>query len=98
MTISNEAVEKAAMAFFGTLALSKWEDLGPLTKAAYRAKARLALEAAAPIIRAEALEAAADAAEDPSPEDMDTYFIDQADVGRWLRARAAAIDERNEHL
>ncbi len=43
--------------------------------------------------RAEALEDAADAAEDPSPEDMETYFIDQADVGRWLRARAEKITE-----
>jgi len=40
---------------------------------------------------AKALEDAAEAAADPSPEDMDTYFIDQADVGGWLRARAAAV-------
>ena len=48
------------------------------------------LEAAAPHMLAEVLEEAACAAEDPSPEDMDTYFIDQADVGRWLRDRAEA--------
>ena len=52
--------------------------------------ARALLEAAAPYIRAQALEDAAQAGADPSPEDMDTYFIDQADVGRWLSARAAA--------
>jgi hypothetical protein len=52
--ISDEAVEAAAMAFFGTLALSKWEDLGSLTRAAYRSKARAALEAAAPHMLAEA--------------------------------------------
>ena len=44
--------------------------------------------------RAEALDDAADAADDPSREDMDTYFLDQSDVGRWLRARAVA--ERGE--
>jgi hypothetical protein len=67
----------------------------------YMSNARAALEAAAaagfgPVqaARAEALDDAADAADDPSREDMDTYFLDQSDVGRWLRARAVA--ERGE--
>lgn len=52
--ISNEAVEAAARVFFEAMAMSKWEDVGPLTKEAYRGDARAALAAAAPIIRAEA--------------------------------------------
>ena len=54
------------------------------------AELRKAREAVADA-KAEALEEAADAAADPSPEDMDTYFLDQADVGRWLHARAASL-------
>jgi hypothetical protein len=64
----------------------------------YMSNARAALSVAGfgPVqaARAEALDDAADAADDPSREDMDTYFLDQSDVGRWLRARAVA--ERGE--
>lgn len=49
-----------------------------------------ALSAAGLAVAADVLEQAADAAQDPTPEDMDRYFIDQADVGPWLPARAAA--------
>lgn len=49
-----------------------------------------ALDAAGLALAAEVLEQAAEAAQDPTPEDMDRFFIDQADVGSWLRARAAA--------
>ena len=90
MTISNEAVEKALSAGLSTHDWGMFEaqqgDMGEAVDEAIRA----ALEAAAPIIRAECLEEAGDAADDPSREDMDTYFIDQSDVGRWLRARALA--------
>lgn len=49
-----------------------------------------ALDAAGLAVAAEVLEQAAAAAEDPTPEDMGVFHIDQADVGPWLRARAAA--------
>jgi hypothetical protein len=49
-----------------------------------------ALTAAGLSLAAEVLEQAAEAAQDPTPEDMDQFFIDQADVEGWLRARAAA--------
>ena len=71
-------------------AIGVWESFGQGMQDDFRDQARAALEAAAPYIRAQALEDAAQAGADPSPEDMDTYFIDQADVGRWLSARAAA--------
>ena len=58
--IPEAAVEAATRAFFGTLALSEWDDLGPLTQEAYRAKARAALEAAVPHLRATALRDAAE--------------------------------------
>lgn len=61
MTIRDEAVEAAAKAIYKNLGMSPWEHLGPLTQDAYRDTARHALEAAAPFIRAEALEDAADA-------------------------------------
>ncbi|QOD06030.1 hypothetical protein [Pseudarthrobacter sp. BIM B-2242] len=48
------------------------------------------LDAAGVATAAEVLEKAAEAAEDPTPKDMDDFHIDQADVGPWLRARAAA--------
>jgi hypothetical protein len=79
MTASNEAMEKG---------LAAWQQC-PVGVSPKQQMASI-LEAAAPIIRAEALEEAGDAADDPSREDMDTYFIDQSDVGRWLRARAVA--------
>ena len=90
MTISNEAVEAAGIAIHNEI--SDWYPLEGVPDLDAHAKelARKALEASAGIIRAECLEEAADAADDPSPEDMDGYFIDQADVGRWLRARAVA--------
>lgn len=49
-----------------------------------------ALNAAGLALAADVLEQAAEAAQDPTPEDMDQYFIDQSDAGGWLRARAAA--------
>jgi hypothetical protein len=101
VTIPDEAVEAAAIAHFETGNPYEWKDLGAEVKAECLGDMTAALEAAAPYIqaqvqaaRAEALEDAADAADDPSREDMDTYFLDQSDVGRWLRARAVA--ERGE--
>ena len=75
--IPDEAIELALIA--------NWDTEGD-----QKERMRAALEAAAPHMMAEVLEEAACAAEDPSPEDMDTYFIDQADVGRWLRDHAEA--------
>lgn len=49
-----------------------------------------ALVAAGLALADEVLDQAAVAAQDPNPEDMDRYFIDQSDVGPWLRARADA--------
>lgn len=49
-----------------------------------------ALGAAGLALAYEVLDEAATAAKDPNPEEMDRYFIDQADVGPWLQARAAA--------
>ena len=94
--IPAEAVEAAAkmMAMSSAEAWSDEQWDNPRVHDAYRQpwrdEARRILEAAAPHMMAEVLEEAACAAEDPSPEDMDTYFIDQADVGRWLRDRAEA--------
>ena len=93
MTINNEAIQKAADAAesahgnWGT-----WEDVG-----------RAALEAAAPIIRAEALEEAA-AWLDSAEQVQNIAFDGPSDIGslsakydaaleepaEWLRARAAA--------
>jgi len=100
MVIPPEAVEAAAKAAYEVMPVEllgrgspvTWEQLGDSVLGQHHkdqelAKARAALEAAAPHIRAQVLEEAADAAEDPSPEDMDSYFIDQSDVGRWLRDR-----------
>lgn len=56
-----------------------------------------ALDSAGLAIATEVLEQAAAAAQDPTPKEMDTYFIDQADVGGWLRARAAAERESRGH-
>ena len=89
--IPAEAVEAAAKASHASRwPNAPWDALNDDARAYARKNARLSLEAAAPHMLAEVLEEAACAAEDPSPEDMDTYFIDQADVGRWLRARAEA--------
>lgn len=49
----------------------------------------VALGAAGLALAYEVLDEAATAAKDPTPEEIDRYFIDQADVGPWLQARAA---------
>ena len=91
MSISDEAVEAAAKIVYRTSGRKRVMDYEE-ARAACVAEAREILEAAAPYIRAEALLDAAQAAIDPTSEDMDKYFIDQSDTGRWLRARAAVAD------
>lgn len=59
-------------------------------------EARAALTAAAPAIQAAALRDAADAADDPSPDEMDFYKIDQAEIGNWLRARAEQLEGKTK--
>ena len=72
MTISNEAIAAATVAFFANIAKpGSWEA---------KESMRAALEAAAPIIRAEALEDAAD----------DYRHYETPNARLYLRARAAA--------
>ena len=90
MTISNEAVEAAKEAMCEVTPPPGASKADWLAEYGSFALIAGAIAAAAPFIRAEALEEAGDAADDPSCEDMDTYFLDQSDVGRWLRARAVS--------
>lgn len=78
MTISDESVEAAAKAFHGALnaPVSRPED--------WSDQIRATLEAAAPFIRAEALEEAADAL---NPQG--SYALQN--IAKWLRARAAEM-------
>ena len=108
MTISNEAVEAAARAIYATEAQPiydevkeeftghrPWEWLTERSWYAYRDKARLTLEAAAPIIKAAALEEAASlfAARLPNGTGNGRAY-NSYQVADMLRARAAA--ERGE--
>jgi hypothetical protein len=88
--IPAEAVEAAAKALWRRGRVDPWEDARDYITAEFREDALIALEAAAPYIRSQALLDAAHAAIDPTSEDMDKYFIDQSDTGLWLRERAAA--------
>lgn len=107
MTISNESVESAAQGIAAVNLTSRpWANLSEGVQETFRCDARAALEAAAPIIRAEALEAAAD---DFESNIGITEFDEQARRagGRWrhieeswehqgpymdwLRARAVAV-------
>jgi hypothetical protein len=83
--IPNEAVEAATKVV--------WEMADALQSHEYAAEiARLALEAAAPHLMAQALREAAADAKDPSARDMDAYHIDQADVWLWLQTRAIDVE------
>ena len=85
MTISNEALEAAARAIFGDPSGETWALQLPEVQARSREDARLALEAAAGIIRAEALEDAADAIDEDPYDDLDPFYAG------WLRNRAENI-------
>ncbi len=98
--IPDEAVEAAAMAFFGTVALSKWEDLGPLTRAAYRAKARAALEAALPTLlsheREETRLAHLDAVVNAREVDRLERELDTAKADAWDEGAVAGWKQSGE--
>ena len=87
MTISNEAVEAAAIAL-GKLVWADYDHETDMDSDEHEANARAALEAAAGIIRAECLEDAADEVMGPSD-----VLLDGATC-RWiameLREQAAA--------
>ena len=93
MTISNEAVEAAAKASWEQANSDPWnnsdtDDLRWDDRRAYLDDARVMLEAAAPFIRAQALEDAADHIMGPSD-----YLADRAtchNIANELRARAVA--------
>lgn len=96
MNIPSEAVEAAAMSLFEDSPTSrstrKWSaHFGDQDKAQFRAEAKRALEAAAPYIKSQALEEAADAIE-PS---RFPYLDGQIDMNNswrlWLRSRADAL-------
>ena len=80
--ISDEAVEAAARAIFGDPDGETWALQVPAVRERCREDARLALEAAAPHMLADL----AKNADECTADDMDNYFIDQADVGGWLRS------------
>ena len=83
--IPDEAVEAAAKAHCeGRGGLKIWEDLPPIVRLVRVNEMRPILEAAAPYMLADLVKKA----EDPTAEDMDNYFIDQSDVGGWLRSMA----------
>lgn len=87
MTISNEAVEAAAKAMAQTCdPLADWERQGDAYQNIYRRRVMHTLKAVTPIIRAEALNSAAD--------DAETAGIGVVTPSS-LRARAAA--ERGDH-
>lgn len=70
--ISDEAVEAAHKA---------WRAQSAAEGTIFEYNLRAALEAVAPYIAALAKKV-----DECTAEDMDKYFIDQADVGGWLRA------------
>ena len=76
-----------------------WDDLGEgLTRAAFRKENRAALEAAAPLIAAQALRDAADgmdlSAHYPSPGLSEMHNAEAA-AEAYLRARATAVFEED---
>ena len=94
MTISNEAVEKAAMALRDRYAIEVCE----LPVSSFLDDARAALEAAAPIIRAECLEEAAKVLaqlpyvkpDQPGRAEYESVLaVRRGNADGWLLARAA---------
>lgn len=81
MAISNEAVEVTARALAADGdPMGEWDRQEETYKSWYRNRAKRILEAAAPIIRAECLDAAAD----------DYRHYETPNARLYLRARAAA--------
>jgi hypothetical protein len=87
MPVTDEAVEAAAEAFYMSGPQGSdlhWEDLPRQRRTYFNRRARMALEAAAPFIAAQALEDSAVAiANDGDPRDALTL--------EWLRNRATAL-------
>jgi delta 1-pyrroline-5-carboxylate dehydrogenase len=84
--IPDAAVEAAAIATYGGEYADLWADEEPKVKASYREDARLALEAAAPHLMAQALTEAAKSFSESTPEGE--YASSPEQVIAWMREYA----------